>query len=363
MTGDAMPMTARVARAVLNRPAPWLRMVGQREPVWRDGRCLHPSLQLLLALSERTGSLERNGDWPRQRAEMRRLVRLSSPVFGGVHVTDRLATVGDGVGSVPPVPVRVYRPHRAGPEAPAVVFIHGGGFAVGDLDTHDPTCRLLAVVAGVVVVAVDYRLAPEAPFPAAVDDVTTAWRWVAANAASLGIDAGAVGVMGDSAGGNLAAVLCQELRALDLAQPVAQCLIYPLVDARFGFATYDTFAEGFGLSRESAGLFRAAYAPDADLWDDPRVSPMCAKDLSGLAPAYIATAGFDILRDEGHAYAAALADAGVPAVARCHDDFIHGFHAMLAVDDARAAAVDIARRVGTMVRTGHPGAVPDGTSP
>jgi acetyl esterase len=339
--------------AVLAHPEPLLRVLGQRDPVWRDGRRLHRSVQLLLALGERTGATAVAADWESARSDMRRMVRLSSPVRTNVHVADRTVprsgSSGSSGGVGGDITVRVYRPHSEVGPLPAVVYLHGGGFAVGDLDTHDPTCRLLADVARCVVVSVDYRLAPEHRFPAAVNDVTAAWAWVHDHAASLGINPARVAVMGDSAGANLAAALCLEARRVGLPQPAAQCLVYPLVDARFTFGTYDTFATGFGLSREGVELYRDTYVESPDDWTDPRVSPLCAGDLSGLAPALVVTAGFDVLRDDGQAYADALAAAGVPVTYRCYDDMMHGFHAMLVLDDAAAAADAIAAEVGRML--------------
>jgi acetyl esterase len=319
-------------------------MLGQRQPVWRDGRRLHPALQLMLAVGERTGATRTRQDVARNREEMRRLVKLSSPRRMGIHATDRRIP-----GPAGDIPIRVYRPHRAVAEVAGIVFLHGGGFTTGDLDTHDPTCRLLADASGCAVVAVDYRLAPEHPFPAAVDDATAAYAWVAANAHELGIT-GAPGVMGDSAGATLSAALCLEVKRLGLPRPAAQCLVYPLVDTRFVTPSYQTFAEGFGLNLEGMHWFRSMYTPDEGDWTDPRASPLCADDLSGLPPALVITAGFDPLRDDGRAYADALAAAGVPTTYRCYDDMMHAFHGMLVLPDAAAAAEAIDVEFGEMVR-------------
>jgi acetyl esterase len=235
-----------------------------------------------------------------------------------------------------------------------VVFFHGGGFAVGDLDTHDPTCRLLAVGARCIVVSVDYRLAPEHVFPAAVDDCVAAYEWVAANPGEVGGEPGVVGVMGDSAGGNLAAAVCLEAKRLGLPQPSVQCLVYPLADARLGAPSYQTFSSGFGLDLVGVELFRDTYAPDPRDWTDPRMSPLLADDHAGLAPALVVTAGFDVLRDDGRAYAEVLADAGVPVTYRCVDDMIHGFHAMLLLPEAEAVAREVAAAVGEMLHGASP---------
>lgn len=341
---DRWSPTARLLRAVLARPRLPLAVLGQRDELWRDGRRVHPGLQVILAAGARTGATGPNPDWDKARAEMRRLVRVSSPVRTNVHVVDRRI---DGPAGA--LPVRVYRPHGDLSERPAIVYLHGGGFAVGDLDTHDPVCRRLADLAGCVVVSVHYRRAPEDPFPAAVDDSVAAYAWVHGNAGDLGVLDGVVGVMGDSAGATLSAAACLEARRLGLAQPVAQCLVYPLADVRMRTPSYQTFADGFGLTRAGIELFRDTYSPDPADWDDPRVSPLAAGDLTGLAPALVVTAGFDPLRDDGRAYADALADAGVPVTYRCYDDMIHGFQAMLVLDAARAASDEISSAMGDLM--------------
>lgn len=338
-------LTTRVAELLFTRPERVLRLFGSSAPIWRDGRRLHPAMQLLLLLGDTTGARTGRRDPEADRAETRRLARLFSPVVLDVHVVDRELPGPDAV-----VPVRIYRPHGGESRPPLVLYAHGGGFVSGDLDTHDPTCRLLAVVSGCVVVAVHYRRAPEHPFPAAVDDLSAAYRWVLDHADELAADPTRVGVMGDSAGATLSAVLCLEARRLGWPQPVAQCLVYPLTDWRMSTPSYRTFADGFGLTFDSMTWFRAQYVPDPASWTDPRVSPLLADDHAGLAPALVVTAGFDPLRDDGLAYAAALGADGVAVESWCYDDFIHAFHAMLVVPDAWDAAVRIARRVGELVR-------------
>lgn len=204
-----------------------------------------------------------------------------------------------------------------------LVYFHGGGFVVGSLDSHDTVCRFLATHAGVSVLAVDYRLAPEHPFPAAPDDARAAFMFAASKASSWGHDAHRIGVGGDSAGGNLSAVLCQDLRAAQV-RPAFQLLLYPVTDVSRQSASYREFADGFYLTETQMDWYTERYLGDADR-SDPRVSPLLAEDVSGLPPAYVATAGFDPLRDEGEAYARRLADAGVPVALRRHDGLIHAF--------------------------------------
>lgn len=343
---DRVPPIARAGRFLVTHPEPVLRLLRRTEPVWVEGRRLHRGVQALLSLGEATGQVsDDRTDVARMRAEMRRLARAGSPSRREVHGLDRVIPGPGG-----DLPVRIYRPFGAAARPPAIVYAHGGGFVTGDLETHDPTCRLLAAESGCVVVAVDYRLAPEHPFPAAVDDVVAGYAWVVDHADELGTEPGHVGVMGDSAGATLTAVLCIEARRLGLPVPRAQCLVYPLVDMAMRFDSYRTCGEGFGLTTEAIGWYRDRYLGDAFDPTDPRVSPLCEPDLAGLPPAIVITAGFDPLRDDGRAYADALGAAGVPVVYRCYDDMIHAFHGMLVVPEAYAAAVDIARWLGDLLR-------------
>ena len=228
------------------------------------------------------------------------------------------------------VPIRLYQPAGVTPSTalPALVFFHGGGWVIGDLETHDVLCRQLTAGAGITVAAVDYRLAPEHKFPAAVDDAWTATRWIAAHAAELGIDARRLAVGGDSAGGNLATVVALLARDHKAPSIGLQVLLYPVTDVGAESQSYADFAEGFMLTRESMRWFAAHYLrgkPDAADW---RVSPLRAPSLTGVAPALVVTAGFDPLRDEGDAYARRLREAGVRVDHACYGGMIHGFAPM-----------------------------------
>lgn len=221
------------------------------------------------------------------------------------------------------LPVRIYRPLLDGAEAdgplPTVAFFHGGGWVIGDLDTHDLTCRALANDAAAVVVSVDYRLAPEHPFPAAVEDALAAAHWIADHLDELGGN-NALGVAGDSAGGNLAAVVAQEMPD----RVTAQLLIYPATDVPGEYASRVDNAEGYFLDVQSMAWFMEQYVPAGTDLTDPRLSPLHGK-LAGLPPAVIVVAELDPLRDEGKAYADALRAAGVPVELRQFDSLIHGF--------------------------------------
>ena len=221
------------------------------------------------------------------------------------------------------VPVRVYRPESPAP-LPLVLFAHGGGWVTGSLDSHDKLCRILANRLGAVLAAVEYRLAPENVYPAALDDVEAAWRWARAEAQALGADGERFAVAGDSSGGNLAAALTLRLRAQGAAQPDLQLLLYPALDATCSRTSYREFADGYNLSGAQMArywdLYRAGAAPDA-----PELSPIAAAHLSGLPPAVVALAAADVLRDDGREYARRLESAGVPTrVVECAG-MIHGF--------------------------------------
>lgn len=237
------------------------------------------------------------------------------------------------------VPLRLYRPPAAasGPQ-PVLVYFHGGGWVIGDLETHDVLCRQLCIAAGAAVVAVDYRLAPEHRFPAAVDDCVAATRWVRREAAALGIDPTRLAVGGDSAGGNLAAVVCLTLRDAGEPLPAFQLLIYPATDMRALAPSHAANGQGYLLTADSIAYYRGHYTPAPAQWSDWRASPLLAADHSRLPPALVLTAGFDPLRDEGRQYADALSAAGTPAQYLCFERQVHGFITMTRVlDEARTA--------------------------
>jgi acetyl esterase len=219
------------------------------------------------------------------------------------------------------VPARLYRPEAA--SGAAVLFMHGGGFALGSLDTHDGLCREIANDSGATVLSVDYRLAPEDPYPAALDDCDTAWYWLRLAAEELGLEYERVALAGDSAGGALAAGLALRLR--DRREPPArlQALIYPCVEPALDSSSAMEFAEGYRLTRANMRWFWKAYLAGAEPGAD--AAPALADDLSGLPPALIITASHDVLRDEGEAYGARLRDAGVPTELVRVDGTLHGF--------------------------------------
>lgn len=256
-----------------------------------------------------------------------------------------------------PIALRAYRPAGTSPAGgpagtkasdalPALVFFHGGGWVIGDLDTHDVVCRQLANGARCAVFSVDYRKSPEHRFPAAVEDCVAAMRYVAANAGALGVDASRIAVGGDSAGGNLAAVVSLAAREDGGPAPAFQLLVYPATDQRYAFPSVDRNGEGYLLTKQAMHYFRAHYLPDEKDWGDWRASPLQARSLAGLPPAFVVTAGFDPLVDEGRAYAERLAKEGVEVAYLDYPDMVHGFLLMGGVlDTANAALAECCTRL------------------
>jgi acetyl esterase/lipase len=258
--------------------------------------------------------------------EARRLVSANAvELFGAVAEVERVDDVSAGG-----VPARAYRP--AGGVDSALVWLHGGGWVIGSLESHDPLCRALAARTGCTVLSVDYRLAPEHPHPAALEDAWTATTWAVA-------EFGRAAVGGDSAGGHLATVVARRARddGIDLR---LQVLVVPVADCSFETASYAANRSGYGLERETMEWFWDLYLQGGATPDDPDVSPLRAHDLSGLAPALVLTAEFDPLRDEGEAYAARLRRAGVPVEHKRYEGMIHGFFRMPAVLDRSRDALD-----------------------
>jgi acetyl esterase len=236
------------------------------------------------------------------------------------------------------ITVRVFTPRGPAPK-PALVYFHGGGWVTGDIETHEGICRMLANAAQCVVASVDYRCAPEFPFPTAAEDAYAATRWVAEHAGELGVDPRRLAVCGDSAGGNLAAAVPLMARDREGPRLALQVLVYPITDCDFDRASYRENAEGYLLTSESMRFYWDQYVQDPADRVNPYVSPLRAASLTGLPPALVITAEYDPLRDEGEAYARALADAGVPVSHRRYPGMIHAFFRFTNVLDAARAAV------------------------
>jgi acetyl esterase/lipase len=310
-----------------------------------DGQELATDMQALLRMAPLAGE-----DLPVERLspqQARAQLRAGAAAAAGPKQSLPAVTDVAIPGPAGTIPARFYEPPGAGIEQrPLLVYFHGGYWMLGGLDTHDGVCRFLAVNAAAAVLSVDYRLAPEHPFPAAVEDAFAAYRWANVEHARLGVDPARIGVAGDSAGGNLAAAVSRLAREDGAGPPAMQVLLYPVVDAASQRPSRDLFADGFLLTKADIEWLERQYLPEGAGREDPRVALLNAPDLSGLPPAYIATAGFDPLRDEGEAYAAALREAGVAVSLRRHPGLIHGFANMTAISrTARAAMLELAGAV------------------
>jgi acetyl esterase len=298
-------------------------------PVAVDGQRLHVEVQLALKLLALAGEPSRDGV---SVEEVRARVAQDASTFKGPQIDVarvESVTVPAASGSIG---ARLYipeheerRPSGTGTQEGLLVYFHGGGFVVGDLETHDNVCRFLSRQAGVRVLAVDYRLAPEHPFPGAIDDALAAFRFAVEHAGELGVDPTRVAVGGDSAGGNLAAGVARLAAGGDGPAPALQLLIYPWLDLARKRDSYRLFGDGFYLTEADLDWYKDHYLADDRDALDPRCSPLMAEELAGAAPAYIATAGFDPLRDEGEEYAERLRAAGVRVALRRHAGLIHGF--------------------------------------
>ncbi len=340
-----------ILRLACGLPPGLQRLLAGRPPRI-DGQTLAPDIHMLLRLAKIAG--EESIIAGQSPAEARTRLAHDTAITAGpwrpaAHVED-LEIPGPAGG----LPARLYRAKAGAAEidhigggsisdaassvGPLLVYFHGGGWVVGDLNTHDGVCRFLASFAGVRVLSVGYRLAPENPFPAGVEDALAAFHWAVEHAAELGAAVDRIGIGGDSAGGNLAASICLLARDGGGPLPAMQLLLYPVTDASGGPSRH-TFAHGFELTKDDMDWFEHHYLAGGGNGADPRISVQRAADLSGLPPAYIATAGFDPLRDEAETYAELLRKAGVPVALRRHAGLIHGFAHLTAVSRSSRAAM------------------------
>jgi acetyl esterase len=320
MTEPAAMPQLTLAHTMLSEADALALLEGHR--ISRGGRTMDPKAQIV---GEFVKSIRAPGYFPplpELRQQLRTMVTLMDEPAPALARVEDIAIPGPAG----PVPARVYDP--AGPGAPArgaLAYFHGGGWVQGDLETHHGLCARLADRSGALVVSVDYRLAPEHKFPAAVEDCLAAYRWLAARGGQIGADPARVGVGGDSAGGNLAAVVSQLAAAEGIAVPACQVLVYPALDFAMDTDSHAELEEAHVIPRDRVLWYAEQYLRSQADRDDPRASPLRARDLRGQPPALVVTAGFDPLRDEGHAYAERLRAAGVPVRYREYPGQIHAF--------------------------------------
>lgn len=313
-----------------------------------DGQQLDPHLAALLRLDDllSVSDLSRLTPAKARARVMGQVLVAEAPPPGGIDTREISIPCPAGER-----PARLYVPRALTAPSPAILYLHGGGFVTCDLDTHDVLCRRLALGARARVVSLDYRLAPEHPYPAAVDDAVAAFRWLATKAASLGIDTARIAVAGDSAGGNLSANVARHTRD-DALRPAVQLLIYPAVDARRTQRSHALFGEGYFLTTRMLEWYYDHYGLVSQRLE-PDFSPLLAEDISRVAPALIYTAGFDPLRDEGAQYHERLVGSGVSSRLVCFDSLLHGFACMTGISRACLEATErIAYDLGMALREG-----------
>ena len=338
----------RLGRIMSSLPPKAQVKLSGKPPIQLDGLTLAPDIQLMLAMMERQGNPPIETLPP---PVAREAVLHQSKAFAGPEIEVKEVRELEVDGAEGPIKARHYVPPDTGGPHPLLVYYHGGGFVICDLDTHDAPCRLLCRYGGVHVLSIDYRLAPEHPFPAALDDCQAALRWAFEHVSELGADPDRIAVGGDSAGGNLATGVSLLARKGENPMPKFQLLIYPVTDFASPHPSRDMFSEGFFLTQAEMDWFNEHYALScgADV-NDPRLSPLHVDDLSGMPPAYICTAGFDPLRDEGEAYADKLRAAGNRVVLRRFSSLIHGFANMTAASrTSRDAMVELAGSMRAML--------------
>lgn len=321
------------ARSLTRLPASFLNAMSRNVVTQVDGRTLDPGLAALLGLAARGPGIETQTPREAREATRKAFAAMSGPRAGGVGVTD--LTVPGPAGTLA---MRHYWPSETAPNGGLIVYFHMGGCVIGDLDTCDDFCSRIAAQTGTGVLSVDYRLAPEHPCPAAVEDALAAFRWVRDHAAEFAGSADRVAVGGDSAGGYLAAVVAQETKRAGEKGPAAQLLIYPWLDMTATGGSMESCAACAPLSSAGLRWFETHYVPANADKTLPQLSPGLAEDLAGLAPALVYTAGFDPLRDQGEAYAVKLERAGVSVTFREYADLPHGFTAMGGANGRAAAA-------------------------
>ena len=327
-----------IIRSLMKLPESLLLRMAGGKPLAIDGRVMDPRVQLLAVQGAKAPSITTLDPVAARAATSEGLALLDDAPRASVAISDMTVP-----GPESDLPARLYRPKAAAGSLPGLVYFHMGGCVIGDLDTCNTFCSILADLANCAVLSVEYRLAPEHKFPAAVDDALAAYKWAQENAGSLGMEAGRIGVGGDSAGGYLSAVVAQQMKETGGPAPSVQLLIYPVTDMEAEGGSMQSCGDVYPLTAEIMQWFIDRYIDKAEDKKDLRASPMKAQDLSGLPPAIVITAGFDPLRDQGTEYADRLKAAGVAVTYRCYDRLAHAFTAMSGtVPAAKQACEEIA---------------------
>ena len=341
-----MSLQKFILRLMMMLPGSWLVKMSGRPPIKIDGRVMDPRAQFIATQGAKGPDINDMSVEQMRDLSDAGLAMLDGAPRPGIIITDMNIPSPTGR-----IPARRYAPSQASGALPGLIYFHMGGCVIGNLETCHTFCTMLSEIAGCVVLSVDYRMAPEHKFPAAVDDAITAFRWAKANAVTLGMLPGNIAVGGDSAGGYLSAVISQTMKAAGEQGPSVQLLIYPMTDLDAKGGSMESCAEVYPLTKDVMDWFMGHYLNSPEDGKDLRVSAMKASDLSGLPRAIVATAGFDPLRDQGEAYANRLREAGVPVTYHCYDTQVHAFTAMGGmIPAARKACEELAGDLATALR-------------
>lgn len=337
-----MSFQATIVKLLLKLPPSWLVKMAGGEPIVIGGRTLDPHFQFLTHGAQKQPPMSSLSAEVGRAASAAGLAMFKADREPGVQTEEIAIPAPNGR----TVPARLYRPVNQDPSTPLMVFCHFGGGVIGDLETCDAFCSILAATTRGPVLSVDYRLAPEHKFPAGLDDCKLAYEWALKQAEGWGAPAGEAAIGGDSMGGNFSAIISQDMKREDKPAPVLQLLIYPATDISVDTPSKTTYGETYPLSTDTMNWFMGHYLPEDHPKDDVRVSPAQEISLEGLPPAIVVTAGFDPLVDEGEAYAKRLDEAGVDVVYKCYDSLAHGFTAFTT---ASPAADKACREIAQMV--------------
>lgn len=341
-----MSLQATIAKTLLKLPPNWLVRLSGGKPVEIGGRTMDPHFQFLSHGAKNQPPMSSLSAEDGQAASKAGLAMFQAPREPGVETED--VSIKSPEGHF--IRARLYKPADQDASAPMMAYFHMGGGVIGDLETCDAFCSILAAVVKAPIVSVDYRLAPEHPFPAGLNDCICAYEWALKNAERYGAPAGQASIGGDSMGGNFSAIIAQEMRRDAKPAPSLQLLLYPATDIGAATPSRTTYGETYPLSTETMDWFMGHYIPDGVDVNDVRISPAQETDLTGLPPAIVCTAGFDPLVDEGEVYAKRLDEAGVDVQFKCFDSLAHGFTAFTAVSPAADAAC---HQIARMVRAAY----------